>query len=122
MLGQVHLILDKPVKTQFVMLKITGMLSASIERDKIEYIIFEHELRLWGTKIHNTAFDRTFPVENGAAYDTPKRNKDEWEIGVMEEGLHPFPFELELPAKSLPSSLDVAIFSNSLMVVWQGIN
>lgn len=92
------------------MLKITGMLSASMVRDKFEYVIFEHELRLWGTKIHSTTFDRTFPVENGAAYDTPKKNKDEWEIGVMEEGEHPFPFELELPSKSIPSSVDVTAF------------
>ena len=100
--GHVHLILDKPVKTQFVMLQLTGLLSGSMVREKIEYPILEEECVLWGTK---TASDRTSsPKEE---YETPKKEKEGWETGIMDEGEHPFPFEFSLPAKSMPSSIDV---------------
>jgi hypothetical protein len=90
-----------------VVLKLTGMLSVFMGREKVEYSIFEEELLLWGTKIHQTSFDRTFHSEDPMEYDTPKKQKDEWDIALMEEGEHPFPFELDLPAKSMPSSIDV---------------
>ena len=108
--GQVHLSLDRPVKTQFVILKLTGLLSVSMVRDKVEYVIFEEELLLWGTKIHATSYDRTTYSREDTTmeYDTPKKQqKEEWETVVMEEGEHPFPFEFDLPAKSMPSSIDV---------------
>jgi Arrestin (or S-antigen), N-terminal domain len=108
--GQVHLSLDRPVKTQFVMLKLTGLLSVSMVRDKVEYVIFEEELLLWGTKIHATSYDRTYSREDTTMeYDTPKKQKEEWETGIMDEGEHPFPFEFDLPAKSMPSSIDVSL-------------
>ena len=111
--GQVHLSLDRPVKTQFITLKLTGLLSVSMERDKLEYVIFEQSLLLWGTKIHTTSYDRTYSREDTAMeYDTPKKQKEEWETGVMEEGDHPFPFEFDLPAKSMPSSIDVLPVGN----------
>jgi hypothetical protein len=107
--GQVHLSLDRPVKTQFVILKLTGLLSVSMVRDKVEYVIFEESLLLWGTKIHATSYDRTYSREDTTMeYDTPKKQKEEWEMGVMDEGEHPFPFEFDLPAKSMPSSIDVS--------------
>ncbi len=111
--GQVHLSLDRPVKTQFVLLKLTGLLSVSMVRDRVEYVIFEEELLLWGTKIHATSYDRTYSREDATMeYDTPKKQKEEWETGIMDEGEHPFPFEFELPAKSMPSSIDVSCLGN----------
>lgn len=84
------------------------MLSVIMGREKVEYSIFEEELVLWGTKILPTSYDRTFYREDPMEYDTPKKHqKEEWEIVSMEEGEHPFPFELDLPAKSMPSSIDV---------------
>jgi hypothetical protein len=77
-----------------VILKLVGLLSVSMVRDKLESVIFEEELVLWGTKIHGSPGDDA-------------KQKDEWEMGLMEEGEHPFPFEFELPAKSMPSSIDV---------------
>jgi hypothetical protein len=96
------------------------MLSVFMGREKVEYSIFEEELLLWGTKILPTSFDRTFYSEDTMEYDTPKKHhqKEEWEIASMEEGEHPFPFELDLPAKSMPSSIDVVTPQNPLRVVW----
>lgn len=92
-------------------------------RDKVEYVIFEEELLLWGTKIHATSYDRTYSREDTTMeYDTPKKQKEEWETGVMDEGEHPFPFEFDLPAKSMPSSIDVSLRRSYLTVVWQGID
>jgi hypothetical protein len=111
------------VKTQFVMLKLTGLLSVSMVREKVESVIFEEELLLWGTKIHATNFDRTFSREDASMeWETPKKQKDEWETAVMDEGEHPFPFEFELPAKSMPSSIDVCPILTLLITVWQGVN
>jgi hypothetical protein len=108
--GQVYLALDKPVKTQFVILKLTGLLSVSMVREKVEYVICEQELVLWGTRIHPAGVERTCnAAEDGAQYDTSKKQKEDWDIGTMEEGEHPFPFELDLPAQSIPSSIDVRI-------------
>jgi hypothetical protein len=92
-----------------VILKLIGVLSASMLRDKIEEVILEEEIVLWGTKIQTPTFDKTYSREVASLeYDTPKKlAKDEWEIGVMEEGEHPFMFELDLPPKSMPSSIDV---------------
>jgi hypothetical protein len=105
------------------MLKLTGLLSVSMVREKVESVIFEEELLLWGTKIHATAFDRTFSREDATMeWETPKKQKDEWETAVMEEGEHPFPFEFELPAKSMPSSIDVCSMLTLLTLVWQGVN
>jgi hypothetical protein len=103
--GQVNLILDRPVKTQFVILKLVGLLSVSMVREKLDYAIFEDEFVLWGTKVHGSSFDRT--SDEISEYESPKKQKDEWETGIMEEGEHPFGFEFELPAKSMPSSIDV---------------
>ena len=90
------------------------MLSVFMGREKVEHSIFEEELVLWGTKIHPMSFDRTFCSEDSMEYDTPKRHqKEDWEIGSMEEGEHPFPFELDLPAKSMPSSIDVVTTPSS---------
>lgn len=92
-------------------------------RDKVESVIFEEELLLWGTKIHATSFDRTFSREDaGMEWETPKKQKDEWETAVMDEGEHPFPFEFDLPAKSMPSSIDVCPILTPLITVWQGVN
>lgn len=104
-LGHVHLILDKPVKTQFVMLKLTGLLSVSMMREKVEYTILEEECVLWGTKIHPPVSERTSSPEE--EYETPRKQKEGWDVRIMEEGEHPFPFEFGLPAKSIPSSIDV---------------
>jgi Arrestin (or S-antigen), N-terminal domain len=116
------LILDKPVKTQFVILQLTGLLSVSMVREKVEYVILDEEIVLWGTKIHAPTFDRTtYSRDVTMEYDTPKKHKDEWDTGIMEEGEHPFPFELELPPKSMPSSIDVISFFNLLIIVWERV-
>ena len=97
------------MKTQFIILKLIGSLSVSMLGDKVEEVILDEELVLWGTKIQTPTFDKTYSREDAAMeYDTPKKPpKDEWEVAVMEEGEHPFPFELDLPPKSMPSSIDV---------------
>ena len=105
--GQVNLILDRPVKTQYIILRLVGLVSVSMLREKVEHAIFEEELVLWGTKIYGTAYDRTHSRDDASEYESPKKPKDEWEVGLMEEGEHPFGFEFELPAKSMPSSIDV---------------
>ena len=94
-------------------------------RDKVEYVIFEEELVLWGSKIHATSYDRTTYSREDTTmeYETPKKQKEEWETVVMEEGEHPFPFEFDLPAKSMPSSIDVLRIERiCLIIVWQGFN
>ena len=101
------MILDKPVKTQFVILKLTGLLSVSMEREKVQYRILEEKLLLWGTRIPAPTVDRTYSRDVAMEYDVPKKHKAEWEVGVMEEGEHPFPFEIELPTKSIPSTIHV---------------
>jgi Arrestin (or S-antigen), N-terminal domain len=78
-----------------------------MERDKVQYVILEEELVLWGNKIPIPTVDRTYTREHSFEYDTPKKHKDEWDTGIMEEGEHPFPFEFDLPPKSMPSSIDV---------------
>lgn len=104
-----HLILDRAVKTQYVILKLIGMLSVSVVREKVEEIILEEEIVLWGTKIATLTFDKTYSRDDATLeYDTPKKqSKDEWEVVLMEEGEHPFPFEIDLPPKSMPSSINV---------------
>jgi hypothetical protein len=114
--GHVYLILDKPVRTQFVTLKLTGLLSVSMLRDKVEYAVLEDELVLWGTRIYLTTFDQTYHADDATPYDTPKKHKDDWDTGIMEEGEHPFPFEFDLPAKSLPSSINVGNFQYTLLI------
>jgi hypothetical protein len=99
--------LDKPVKTQFVMLKLTGLLSVSMFREKAEYVILNDELLLWGEKIQTPTLDRTMSPED--EYDSPKKQKAGWNTGIMDEGEHLLPFEFDLPAKSIPSSIDVKI-------------
>lgn len=106
LLGTVNLILERPVKTQYVILKLTGLLSVSMVREKAEHVIVDEELILWGKKIPQAPSDAR---EDGTEHDVPKKQKDEWETQMMDEGEHPFPFELELPSKSLPSSIAVNI-------------
>ena len=103
--GQVHLILDKPVKTQFVTLKLTGLLSVSMFREKAEHVIHDDELVLWGTPTPALSFDRTISPED--QYESPKKSKSGWNPAMMDEGEHLLPFEFDLPAKSMPSSIDV---------------
>jgi len=105
LLGHVHLSLDKPIKTQFVILQLTGLLSVSMMREKVEYTILEEECVLWGTKNHQSVSDRTSSPEE--EHEPPKKQKDGWDVGIMDEGEHPFHFEFGLPAKSMPSSIDV---------------
>ena len=102
-----YLVLDRPVKTHFVLLKLIGSVNLSMPREKVDNIILEDELLLWGTKIHPPTVDRTYSGEEAVEADNSKKQKDEWDAGLMEEGEHPFPFEFDLPAKSLPSSIDV---------------
>jgi len=86
-------------------------------RDKVEYIIHEEEMELWGTRIRGSTSSPQDPTD----VENPKKQKDEWEIGVMEEGEHVIPFEVDLPAKSLPSSIDVSttyVFAH--FTVWKG--
>jgi hypothetical protein len=97
--------LDKPVKTQFVMLKLVGLLSVSMMREKVEYMILEEKCYLWGTKVQQPVGERTSSPEEES--ETPKKEKEVWDVGIMDEGEHPFPFEFGLPAKSMPSSIDV---------------
>ena len=99
------MILEKHVKTQFVILRLTGLLSVSMFRDKAEYVILDEELVLWGHQIQTPTFDRTISPED--EYDSPKKQKGGWDTAIMDEGEHPFPFEFDLPAKSMPSSIDV---------------
>jgi hypothetical protein len=86
------------------MLKLTGLLSVSMVREKVEYTILEQECVLWGNRLQ-VVCDRTSSPEE--EYDNPKKQKEVWEVGTMDEGEHPFPFEFGLPAKSMPSSIDV---------------
>jgi hypothetical protein len=79
-------------------------------REKVEYVILDEELLLWGTKVHAPTFDRTISPDD--EYDSPKKQKGGWDTGVMDEGEHPFPFELDIPAKSMPSSIDVKFYAN----------
>lgn len=74
-------------------------------RDKAEYVILDDEIELWGTKIHPTTLDRT--SSPGDEHDSPKKQKAGWSTAMMDEGEHLLPFEFDLPAKSLPSSIDV---------------
>jgi len=88
-------------------------------RDKVEYIIHEEEMELWGTRIRGS----TSSPQDQTDAENPKKQKDEWEIGVMEEGEHVIPFEVDLPAKSLPSSIDVTIFYDYAdFTVWKRFN
>jgi len=107
----VCLTLDRPAKTQYVLLKLTGVAAVTLQSNKFESVFLEEEIVLWGTKSAIPALDKTYAGEYGnMEYDTPKRhkeNKEEWETALMEEGEHPIPFELDLPAKSLPSSVQV---------------
>jgi hypothetical protein len=109
------LTLDRPVKTQFVILRLTGLLSVSMVREKVEYAILDEELVLWGTKVQ-APDDRMISSED--EFDSSKKQKGGWETGLMDEGEHPFPFELDIPPKSMPSSIDVrsypALFNCSL--------
>jgi hypothetical protein len=107
----VCLILDRPAKTQYVLLKLTGVAAVTLQSNKFESVFLEKEIVLWGTKSAIPVFDKTHSSEHSnMEYDTPKRqkeHKEEWETGLMEEGEHPFLFELDVPAKSLPSSVQV---------------
>ena len=97
--------LDKPVKTQFVLLKFTGLLSVSIFREKAEHVILDEEIVLWGTKLYPPTLDRTILSED--EHDSPKKQKGGWNTAIMDDGEHLLPFEFDLPAKSMPSSIDV---------------
>jgi hypothetical protein len=103
------------------MLKLTGLLSVSMVREKVEYTILEQECVLWRNRMQ-VVCDRTSSPEE--EYDNPKKQKETWEVGTMDEGEHPFPFEFGLPAKSMPSSIDVLswLMREFLIIVRQRIN
>jgi Arrestin (or S-antigen), N-terminal domain len=94
----VKVVLNQPVWTQYVQLKFTGLIVVSMGRKQREEVIFEEELRLWGT--------RGYIGTEGL--NPPEKR---WEVtSLMEEGEHPFPFEFKLP-EALPPTLDVCFMS-----------
>ena len=74
-------------------------------REKAEHVIHDDEMVLWGKKTSAPAFDRTISPED--QYESPKKPKSGWNPAMMDEGEHLLPFEFDLPAKSMPSSIDV---------------
>jgi hypothetical protein len=93
-LGVVNLVLNRPIGTQYVLLKLTGLITVSIDGYRVEDVIFKKGLILWG---------------NGSGgSEMPENISDvKWEEGLMDEGEHSFPFELGLTEESLPSSIEV---------------
>lgn len=74
-------------------------------RDKAESVLLDEELLLWGTRVHPQTSDRTMSPEDES--DSSKKQKGGWDTAMMDEGEHFLPFEFMLPAKSMPSSIDV---------------
>jgi Arrestin (or S-antigen), N-terminal domain len=103
--------LERPAKTQYVILKLTGTASVTLQSNKFESVFLEEGIVLWGAKSQIQAHDKTHSSDSTSLEnDTPKKqkeHKEEWETGLMDEGQHSFAFEFDLPPKSLPSSVQV---------------
>ena len=107
--GQVILALSKPTKTLFASIKFSGQVLVNLNKSRSKEYLFRDYLVFRGTTTDGKIEPGTQISTDGdtKGVSIPSRvDRKLWKVETMPAGRHVFEFEFQMPAPSLPSTVD----------------
>ncbi|BFZ55698.1 ph-response sensor protein [Savitreella phatthalungensis] len=104
--GKVWLILEKPTRTQYVSIKLSGQVVVSLNKQRNTKHLFQDYFILRGRTKDGTVTPGALLTSQTSPSKPSLIARKDWSGEILPAGRHVFDFEFPLPTESLPSTVD----------------